>query len=177
MRKFIDLLLISLFLCLSPTLFGQNRKELEQKRKSLQQDIQTTTKILKETVGATKKSLSQLNLISKKISIREELVSNINQQIAYLDKEIAANSIIVASLEADLKALKEEYAKMIYYAQRNQDSYTKIMFLFSAGDFNQAYMRIKYFQQYAAFRKKQAAEIVATQTILNEKLKELEKEI
>lgn len=59
----------------------------------------------------------------------------------------------VNALKASLDKLKSEYAKMIYYAQRNQDSYTKIMFLFSAGDFNQAYMRIKYFQQYAAFRK------------------------
>jgi septal ring factor EnvC (AmiA/AmiB activator) len=75
---------------------------------------------------------------------------------------------------ASLEKLKSEYAKMIYFAQRNQDSYTKIMFLFSSGDFNQAYMRIKYFQQYAAFRKKQANEIIATQVILNDKLKELE---
>ena len=48
------------------------------------------------------------------------------------------------------------------------------MFLFSSGDFNQAYMRIKYFQQYATFRKKQADEIVATQLVLGTKLKELE---
>ncbi|MBX7182209.1 MAG: peptidoglycan DD-metalloendopeptidase family protein [Bacteroidia bacterium] len=175
MRKFIDLLLISLFLCLSPTLFGQNRKELEQKRKSLQQDIQTTTKILKETVGATKKSLSQLNLISKKISIREELVSNINQQIAYLDKEIAANSIIVASLEADLKALKEEYAKMIYYASKNRSYYDRLMFLFSSKDFNQAYKRLKYLQQYSEYRKKQAKLIIQVQGDLTSKIENLEK--
>jgi septal ring factor EnvC (AmiA/AmiB activator) len=48
------------------------------------------------------------------------------------------------------------------------------MFLFSSGNFNQAYMRVKYFQQYAAFRKKQADEIVATQLVLTTKLKELE---
>ncbi len=35
-------------------------------------------------------------------------------------------------------------------------------------------MRIKYFQQYATFRKKQADEIMATQVVLGAKLKELE---
>jgi len=50
------------------------------------------------------------------------------------------------------------------------------MFLFSSGDFNQAYLRIKYFQQYAGFRKTQADEITATQVVINNKLKDLEKQ-
>jgi septal ring factor EnvC (AmiA/AmiB activator) len=106
--------------------------------------------------------------------VREELISTINNELAQINSNIKKNVAEVNALKASLDKLKSEYAKMIYFAQRNQDSYTKIMFLFSAGNFNQAYMRIKYFQQYAAFRKKQAAEIVATQTILTEKLRELE---
>jgi septal ring factor EnvC (AmiA/AmiB activator) len=175
MRKFIDLLLISIFLLLGQISLGQNKKELEQKRKALQQDIQTTNQLLKETQRSQKKSLSQLNLIAKKINIREELVTNINQQISVLEKEIASNSVIVSSLEADLKALKDEYAKMVYYASKNRSYYDRLMFLFSSKDFNQAYKRLKYLQQYSEYRKKQAKLIVEVQGDLTSKIQNLEK--
>jgi septal ring factor EnvC (AmiA/AmiB activator) len=175
MRKFIDLLLIAFFLLPAHIVFGQNKKELEQKRKALQQDIQTTNQLLKETQRSQKKSLSQLNLIAKKINIREELVTNINQQISVLDKEIASNSVIVSSLEADLKALKDEYAKMVYYASKNRSYYDRLMFLFSSKDFNQAYKRLKYLQQYSEYRKKQAKLIAEVQGDLTSKIQNLEK--
>src|SRR5690606_19885780 len=69
--------------------------------------------------------------------------------------------------------LKQEYARMIVFAQRNQNAYSKLMFVFSAEDFNQAYARLKYMQQYSEFRKKQVQEIIHTQTQLIGKLNEL----
>jgi septal ring factor EnvC (AmiA/AmiB activator) len=45
--------------------------------------------------------------------------------------------------------------------------------LFASENFNQAYARLKYMQQYSEFRKKQAYEIIATQSELISKLKEL----
>ena len=62
---------------------------------------------------------------------------------------------------------------MIYFAQRNQDSYSRLVFVFASGDFNQAYMRLKYFQQYSQFRKQQATEIVNAQALLIVKVNEL----
>jgi septal ring factor EnvC (AmiA/AmiB activator) len=63
---------------------------------------------------------------------------------------------------------------MIYFAYRNKDSYGKLMFLFAAGNFNQAYQRLKYFQQYNEYRKKQAEAIVTTQTEIKAQINELE---
>ena len=51
---------------------------------------------------------------------------------------------------------------MIYYAYKNQSNYDKLMFVFSSQDFNQAFKRLKYFQQYSDFRKTQAALIDST---------------
>ena len=62
---------------------------------------------------------------------------------------------------------------MVVFAQRNQDSYSVLMFVFAADNFNQAYTRLKYIQQYSEFRKKQAIEIINTQTKLLAKLNEL----
>ncbi len=58
---------------------------------------------------------------------------------------------------------------MIYYAYRNRRSYDRLVFIFSSDDFNQAYRRIKYFQQYSTYRQTQAELITKTQSILNDK--------
>ncbi|MBP8034379.1 MAG: peptidoglycan DD-metalloendopeptidase family protein, partial [Bacteroidia bacterium] len=167
-----------LFFSISNYSFSQkstpSQKELLNKKNRLNDDIKQLNSQLSQTKANKKSQINTIVVINTKIKVREELIGTINQELAHINSAIKKNVGEVNSLKANLDKLKGEYAKMIYFAQRNQDSYTKIMFLFSAGNFNQAYMRIKYFQQYAAFRKKQADEIVATQLILTEKLKELE---
>ncbi len=64
----------------------------------------------------------------------------------------------------NLTNLKLEYAKMIYYAYKNEDAYSRLMFVFAAKDFEQAFMRLKYLQQYSDYRHKQAELIASTAT-------------
>lgn len=153
---------------------NNSQKDLEKKKKKLNEDIKELNAQLSKTKANKKSQINTIVIINTKIKGREELIYTINQELNIVNREIKDNQIQIDELSANLKKLKGEYAKMIYFAQRNQESYTKLMFIFSSGDFNQAYMRIKYFQQYANFRKKQADEIVATQQVINKKLTELE---
>lgn len=153
-----------------------NQKELQNKKNKLNEDIKQLNNQLSQTKASKKSQINTIVVINTKIKVREELISTINSEINQINNKIKKNVIEVNALQANLERLKLEYAKMIYFAQRNQNSYTKLMFLFSAGDFNQAYLRLKYFQQYSAFRKKQATEILETQLVLNTKLKELEEQ-
>lgn len=153
---------------------NSSQKDLEKKKKKLNEDIKELNAQLSKTKANKKSQINTIVIINTKIKGREELIYTINQELNIVNKEIKDNQIQIDELSANLKKLKSEYAKMIYFAQRNQESYTKLMFIFSSDDFNQAYMRIKYFQQYANFRKKQADEIVATQQVINKKLAELE---
>lgn len=153
---------------------GQSQKDLQSKKNKLNEDIKQLNNQLNQTKASKKSQINAIVVLNTKIKVREELIGTINSELAEINNSIKKNVGEVNSLKANLEKLKGEYAKMIYFAQRNQDSYTKIMFLFSAGDFNQAYMRMKYFQQYTAFRKKQANEIMATQLELGTKLQELE---
>jgi septal ring factor EnvC (AmiA/AmiB activator) len=167
-----------LFLGISNYSYSQkstpSQKELQNKKNKLNDDIKQLNSQLSQTKANKKSQINTIVVINTKIKVREELIGTINSELAQINSRIKKNVTEINALKANLEKLKNEYAKMIYFAQRNQDSYTKIMFLFSSGDFNQAYMRIKYFQQYAAFRKKQADEIVATQLVLTTKLNELE---
>lgn len=171
--------LILFFISISANTFSQTKgqssqKDLVNKKNKLNDDIKQLNSQLSRTKANKKSQINTIVVINTKIKVREELIGTINSELSLINSRIKKNVAEVNALKASLEKLKSEYAKMIYFAQRNQDSYTKIMFLFSAGDFNQAYLRIKYFQQYATFRKKQANEIVATQIVLTNKLKELE---
>ena len=159
---------------LAQTKTQTSQKDLKNKQKKLNDDIKQLSSQISQTKDKKKSQINNIVIINTKIKVREELISTINSELASINTTIKQNVNEVNVLKANLDKLKSEYAKMIYFAQRNQDSYTKIMFLFSSGNFNQAYMRIKYFQQYAAFRKKQANEILETQTELGSKLNELE---
>lgn len=154
--------------------FAQKAKDkLQKDKKDLEKEITYTNKLLKDTKKKTKISLNQLMILNKKISMREELISNISGEIYNLDDQISDNTAIITALTNDLRSLKEEYAKMIYYAYKNRSAYNYILFVFSASDFNQAYKRLKYIQQYSEHRKKQAELIVMTEKVLNSKVNEL----
>jgi len=93
-----------------------------------------------------------------------------------LDNEIEETGDSIFGLSVELKKLKEEYALMIYYAKRNSSSYDRLVFIFSASDFNQAYRRLKYFQQYGVYRRTQAGLITSTQDKLSIKELNLEQQ-
>lgn len=152
----------------------QSRKYLENKKKELQEEIEYTNKLLDETKKNKRNSLNQLITLNKKISAREELISTINREIAILNNQISKNYKSINALQGDLQKLKAEYAKMIYYAYKNQNAYSRLMFVFASNDFEQATMRLKYLKQYSEYRHKQAELIVKTKTDLNAKTKSLE---
>ncbi|MBS1635098.1 MAG: peptidoglycan DD-metalloendopeptidase family protein [Bacteroidetes bacterium] len=152
----------------------QSQKELQDKTKKLNEDIKQLNSQLSHTKQVKKSQINTIVVINTKLKVREELIGTINAELTQVNREIKQNQVEIDMLKAKLDKLKQEYAKMIYFAQRNQESYTKLMFIFASGNFNQAYMRLKYFQQYTEFRKKQAMEIMVTQNLILEKLQELE---
>ncbi len=152
------------------------KKDLENKKKRINDEINEINSLLNETKANKKSSIGALVNINMKLEMRQDLINTINAQINVITKEIKQNENKNNQLKANLQKLKNEYAKMIVFAQRNQDSYSKLMFIFSATNFNQAYARLKYMQQYGLFRKKQANEILATQSDLVKNLTELKEQ-
>lgn len=172
-RMFFPLLLLFLISFFS---FGQKDKQsLENKKKAIQEEIEYQNRLLRETTSNKQHSLGQLIVINKNISAREELISTINSQVRVLTGQIEETVSLIEAMESDLKVLKEEYAKMVYLAYKNRNSYDKMVFVFSARDFNQAYKRLKYYEQYTEYRKNQALLIMKTQESLKLKSAELER--
>jgi len=154
---------------------AQDRKaELQDEKKKIEEDIKYNSQLLEETKKSKKITINQLVILKNQITAREKLIQNINVEIRTTNEQINLNNEIIKELNRDLEKLKNEYAKMIYYAYKNRDSYDRIMFLFSSTDFNQAFKRLKYFQQYSAYRKTQVELIEQTQEEINTTIKTLE---
>ena len=157
--------------------FGQTAKELTRKKEALQREIELAQKNLNKTTNGKKLTLTQINAIKAQVRLMQEKISTINSEIKNLDNQITENTNKVQNLKLRLTDLKTEYAGMIRFAQRNRNSYDKMMFIFAANDFNQAYKRIKYLQQFGQYRKKQAAYIQGTEKELSYKIVILDKDL
>lgn len=164
------LLSLSLLFGLFNSAMAQSKRELEQKKKQLQEEINYTNKLLQQNEKTKKTSLSQLRQINAKITSRENLIKAMEDEIQFYGDSINTEEKKLDTLEIELSQLKEEYAEMIRNAYKNRSSYDRMMFLFSSESFNQAFKRLKYFQQYAQYRQAQAAEITALQEELDAKI-------
>jgi septal ring factor EnvC (AmiA/AmiB activator) len=169
-------LLITAMLFTIPAItYSQNNKAgLQKEKEQIEADIAYTNKLLNQTRSNRKSSLDELSILQQNIRQRERLINNIKAELVLLDRGIEITGDSIFTLGVELKKLKEEYAKMIYYAYRNKNSYDRLVFIFSSEDFNQAYRRIKYFQQYGSYRRTQAELITKTQEMLQVKELELE---
>jgi septal ring factor EnvC (AmiA/AmiB activator) len=131
---------------------AQSKKELERKKQQLHKDIEYTNKLLSQTRKNKSASLNQLITLNKKITYRSELIGTIHSEINSVDKDITYTNSQIDSILGRLDELKKHYADLLYYAYKNQGAFSKLSFIFSASDFNQAYQRLKYLQQLSAYR-------------------------
>ena len=164
------LVLISSVVCV----FGQTREELEEERRKIEEEMELTSQLLEETKESAETNLNQLVILNNQISRREELLENIENKVSVINHQIENFTQDIDKLNEELEELKDSYAEMIRHAYKNRNAYHRLMFIFSADDFNQAYMRMKYLQQYAHHRKLQAEKIEEASSELEERIAELE---
>ncbi|MEX8549164.1 MAG: murein hydrolase activator EnvC [Mucilaginibacter sp.] len=154
--------------------FSQSSAELKRRRDKITNELDKLNDEYDRISRDKRTSLKQLSLLKAQIDLREEKIKTANSEIRLLDHQISDNSNNVRSLQSQLDQLKKEYAAMVLFAFRNQSSYNKLMFIFAANNFNQAYKRLKYMQQFGDYRQRQANYIQGTQKELHVKIVELD---
>lgn len=173
--KLVKCILFLFLFCFTAEAFAQSSSELKRRKEALTREIESLNRSLNQTSDNKNLSLKQIRALNAQIRLREQKISTINSEVRLLDNQISENTGTVRSLQSQLNKLKKEYAGMVLFAFRNQSSYSKLMFIFAARNFNQAYKRLKYLQQFSEYRKKQAKYILGTQDDLNVKIDELDR--
>ena len=174
MKRIVRILfLASVMLALAFGSFAQTKADLEKKKKKTINEINYTNKLLEETRKNQKESENNLALLGSQISSRKELISNINMEIKLVSEKIKETESIITMMTEDLENLKSSYARMLQVAWKNQNKNNEIMFLLSSKDFNQSYLRLKYMQQMADYRKRQLIAINAVKAFLERQKEKL----
>lgn len=157
------------FFCAFGAKAQQSSDELKKKQSEIQREIDELRNTLNDTKKNKKASLGQLALVQKKLRLREQAISNINDQIDAIQNNISQNYNEINRLNKELDTLKDHYRKSIVYAYKNRSNYEFLNFIFSANSFSDALKRIEYLKSYRQYRENQAATIKNTQLQLNEK--------
>jgi septal ring factor EnvC (AmiA/AmiB activator) len=173
--KFLKVVLLIITVFIAVDVHAQSSAELKRRRDKLSEELEKLNKDYQETTSNKKATLKQLSLLKAQINLREEKITIINSEVRNLDNQISESNNTVRSLQSQLDQLKKEYAGMVLFAYRNQSAYNKLMFIFASKDFNQAYKRLKYLQQFGTYRERQAGYIQGTQKELHVKIGELDK--
>ena len=143
---------------------AESVKELQKKQRELQQQLEQTDKMLRQTKKTETATVNKLNLLNNDIRTRKKLIGTINSEISALDREMGGLRKQRQSLQEELEACKQDYAKLVretHYADIQQ---SPLLFLLSAENFQQMLRRIQYMQQFAAYRKEQVKKIEGLQT-------------
>jgi len=155
-------LVILTCLLLNPAITAaQDLESLRSDKERSLKEIAQTEELLKQTEASRINEARNLRLLNRKISAREKVVRSINGEIGYLNRKIRAHEDTIVGLREEIKLLKEDYARVIYKTYLNRNAYHRAQYILAASDFNQAFKRLKYLQQYARFRKDQAGKIEA----------------
>ena len=176
MRLFSSYRWLLCFLLFFAVLFdaqAQSRQSLEEQRKLAQREIEETTRFLGETEQIRSESVNKLNLLIAQEKQFDRLINSINAEIANNDRGISETSAQISRMTNDITKMKTEYAQLIFHTYKNRGQYKKMVYVLSAKDFNEAYRRMKYFQQYSEYRKKQAVEITEKQDELRVVIEQL----
>lgn len=164
------LLLLMVMAMAAQAVHAQSSAELKKKQADIQREIDDLRQQLEQTKKYKKKSLSELNLVQKRLRLREAQIRNVNDQINLIQGNINQSWRDILKLRSELDTLKMQYEKSVVYAYKNRSNYDFLNFIFSAGNFNDALKRMAYLKSYRAYREQQAVNIRNTQNQLQLKI-------
>ena len=165
--------LIALLLSVPELKAQRSRASLERRKQESLRRIAESERILSKIQSIRKASIGQLNTLTQQIEAHISLIEALSEELLYLNGEISETSQVIQSLKKDLTRLREEYAKMVFWAYKNRTGVNQLTFLFSSESFRQFFLRMKYLSHYAEQRRVQLEAIQKVQRALDLQQKDL----
>ena len=148
---------------LVPVLSAESVKDLQKKQRKLQDEIEQTNKMLKQTKKDETATLNKLQLINKNIKNQKRLIHTLDNEIVALNREMKQLGATRDSLQIVLERYKDDYAEMVRKSHYARVQQSPLLFLLSSDNFQQLARRARYLQEFARFRQEQVRRIENTQ--------------
>ncbi|MCF8222924.1 MAG: peptidoglycan DD-metalloendopeptidase family protein [Bacteroidales bacterium] len=156
---------------------GQTRAELEKQREQAIKDIKYLDTMLKRTEKEKTETIGDLSLLRSKLKLRENVIRGYKEEQALLEKRMELNRIAVEMMEEDIEILIKEYEKAILHAQKESKGNPEIAYILASKDLNQGYKRLKYLQQVAKYRRREAEIILDLKGEVEDNRRKLEEDL
>lgn len=138
---------------------GQDVEKLKGEKEKTLRDIAFTDSLLNATKKSRENQMQSLRLINSTVNKRQIIIKGIGREVKNISVQINDNQKARDELEKELDLLKDEYGRILYRTWLNRNAYHRAQYLLAAKDFNQAFKRLKYIEQYGKFRREQAEKI------------------
>ncbi len=162
-RRWLGLVVLAIFSFQISVWAAESVKDLQKKQRKLQEEIEQTNKMLKQTKRDESATVNKLQLLNQNIKNQKKLIRTLDNEITALNREMKQLSSTRDSLQVVLESHKADYARMVrqsHYAQLQQ---SPLLFLLSSDSFQQLARRARYLQEFAHFRQEQVHRIEKTQ--------------
>ena len=148
---------------LSSLAWADNVKDLKKKQQKLQEEIEQTNKMLKQTKKDESATLNKLQLIGQNIKNQKKLIRTLDNEIVALNNEMQQLGLTRDSLQSVLEIYKNDYARMVRQSHFAQLQQSPLLFLLSSESWQQLARRIRYLREFAHYREEQVRRIEHTQ--------------
>lgn len=161
MKRILILLCIAAFTALPAR--TQDVSKQEERKKQLEEEIAMIDKQLGSTSKKRKQSLNTLILTRQKISARQKLITQLDNNIAGFDRSISNTNGMIDRLNSRLDTLRKYHADLVLGAYKTRDNKVWFMYILSSKDINQALRRWSYLKNISAAVRQQASAIKSTE--------------
>jgi len=142
------------------------KAELQQERQEIQNELKQIQDIHKKLKDQTRQSLSQLNIMKRKMDLQERYVAGLGKELRLLDEDINRSDIEISRLLKQLDTLKSAYARTAINPDL-RSSFGMVNFIFSATVLPEVFTKLSYLKSYRAYREKQMSTIKQTKMLVN----------
>jgi septal ring factor EnvC (AmiA/AmiB activator) len=156
---------------------GQTKAELEERRNKTLDEIAYVDNLLKSTAREKSESMNDVTIIGKKLSLRESMIFDMQEEINLLSDRINLNVMAIDMMEGDLAGLKNDYKRAVINSFKAKKGNPEIIYLLSAKDFNQGYKRLKYLQQVTKYRRRESEIILELKSQIETSKDKLQKDL
>lgn len=175
MRIAVFTLLLLLLLPLSP--IAQTSAKLDSLRDSRAQmlrELKTLNSARDAAKTQKEASLLEMELITKQILLRQALLKTMAAEVRQLDTDIADTKKAILDLEAEMKAIQEEFGRLMVVTYKSMHQKSKSFYLLSAKSVSQSYKRLMYFKAISELQDTKLKRLKETKAELDQKKYELE---
>lgn len=157
MKRFIIILLA--FVSVGIILANKSQYNIKQEQKRTNKEISETTKKLNENKKQTREQMNLLNRLSAEIQEKNDSISSLKQSIDSIDGSMTALSDSITKMEGNLVLLREKYGEVLRSIRKSRHASNNIAFFASSNSFSEAFRRVRYLRQFAAWQTNKTQEL------------------